>query len=219
MICFVIAMDKEAQPILTHMVKAKSEIVFGRKVCTGKLFGKKAAVITCGVGKVNAAAGTQLAISLFKPDCIINLGVAGGLNERCTVGNIYCVSKAVQYDFDLCQLNDTPIGTLDEYKENFLALNTTTKFPLRKLATADRFNDSRADNKLITKELGADLRDMEGAAIVHVCKRAQVPVFAFKAVSDVAGSGSTTEQYLQNLKICTDNIHKNAEAILLAARV
>ncbi len=217
MICFVIAMEKEAQPILDNMVKAKSVTVFGRKVCTGKLFGKKAAVVICGVGKVNAAAGTQLALSLFKPECVINLGVAGGLNERCTVGSIYCVSKAVQYDFDLCQLNGTTIGTLDEYKENYLTLNTTTKFPLRKLATADRFNDSKTDFKLITKELCADLRDMEGAAIVQVCTRANVPVYAFKAVSDLAGSGSTTEQYLQNMKVCTENIYKNAEAILLAA--
>lgn len=217
MICFVIAMEKEAEPILNNMSRAKSDVICGRKVCTGRLFKKKAAVIICGVGKVNAAAGAQLAISLFNPDRIINLGVAGGLNERCKVGNIYCVSKAVQYDFDLCQLNGTAIGTLDEYKENYLSLNTTTKFPLRKLATADRFNDSKVDYRLITKELGADLRDMEGAAIVQVCKRAKVPVYAFKAVSDVAGSGSTTEQYMQNMKLCADNIYKNAEAILLAA--
>ncbi len=209
-------MEKEAEPITSNMVKLKSYTKFGRKIYEGKLFSEKVAVLVCGVGKVNAAAGTQLAISLWAPECIVNSGVAGGLNERTTVGNIYCVSKAVQYDFDLCQLNGTAIGTLDEYKENYLQLSTTTKFPLRRLATADRFNDSKADNKLITKELGADLRDMEGAAIVQVCKRAQVPVFAFKAVSDVAGSGSTTEQYMHNLELCAENISKNLEAILLA---
>lgn len=211
-------MEKEADPILSNMIKVKSREVYGRTVCEGKLFSEKVAVAICGVGKVNAAAGTQLAISLFKPDCIVNLGVAGGLNERCTVGSIYCVSSAVQYDFDLCQLNGTAIGTLDEYKENYMPLCTTTKFPLRRLATADRFNDSKTDYKLITRELNADLRDMEGASVVHVCRRTGVPVYAFKAVSDVAGSESTTEQYLQNLKICTDNISKNAEAILLAAK-
>ena len=47
-------------------------------------------------------------------------------------------------------------------------------------------------------ELKADIRDMEGAAIVQVAYSAQLPVFSVKAISDVAGSGSTTEQYLKN---------------------
>ena len=39
---------------------------------------------------------------------------------------------------------------------------------------------------------------MEGGAIVQAAKSAGVPVYSFKAISDVAGSGSTTDQYLKN---------------------
>ena len=49
-------------------------------------------------------------------------------------------------------------------------------------------------------DVKADLRDMEGGAIAHVALRAGVPCRMLKSVSDVAGSGSTTDQYLANLK-------------------
>ena len=34
----------------------------------------------CGIGKVNAAAGTEL-IRTFQPDCVISTGVAGGIDS------------------------------------------------------------------------------------------------------------------------------------------
>ena len=39
---------------------------------------------------------------------------------------------------------------------------------------------------------------MEGAAIAQVCKYAGVPLLSVKAISDVYGAGSTTEQYKKN---------------------
>ena len=76
----------------------------------------------------------------------------------------------------------------------------------KNLGTADRFNDSPEDYLLLTKELKADIRDMEGAAIVQAANAAQLPVYAVKAISDVAGSGSTTEQYLLNRKRALQNL-------------
>ena len=48
--------------------------------------------------------------------------------------------------------------------------------------------------------LGADVRDMEGAAIAHAACAADVPVWAFKAISDNAGEKSIRE-YSENLQI------------------
>jgi nucleoside phosphorylase len=103
------------------------------------------------------------------------------------------------------------MGTLDEYTENYLQLNCFKDiFPLRKLGTADRFNDCPADYQLLTAQLHADIRDMEGAAIVQAAYAARLPVYAVKAISDVAGSGSTTEQYLAN----KDKALSNLQALL-----
>ena len=124
---------------------------------------------------------------------------------------MYQISHATQFDFDLVQLNGTKMGTLDEYTENYLALNfLKADFPKKNLGTSDRFNDSIADYKLLTEELQANIRDMEGAAIVQAAYAAQLPVYSVKAISDVAGSGSTTEQFLIN----KDKALQNLKAVL-----
>lgn len=194
-------MQKEAQPLLDKLENTEERTVCGKRVFTGKLYNRPTGIIICGVGKVNAASGTQYAIDCLGADEIINLGVAGGLNASVKIGEIYCVSQAVQYDFDLTQLNGTRIGTLDECNENYLPLKRGG-YPQRKLATGDRFNDSKDDYRLLTEELQADIRDMEGAAIAQVCMHANIPFRSFKIISDLAGSGSTTEQYLKNLSFC-----------------
>ena len=199
MIGAVIAMQSEADILLEQMDILRHLTISGKNVYVGKVFSKDVAVCVCGVGKVNAAMGTQLLISKFDAEKILNFGVAGGLNETTKLCAVYQIDSAVQFDFDLTQLNGTKIGTLDEYAENYLKLNLLNlKLAKKKLGTSDRFNDDANDYKLLTAELKADIRDMEGAAIVQVAYSAQLPVFSFKAISDVAGSGSTTEQFLKN---------------------
>ena len=76
------------------------------------------------------------------------------------------------------------MGTLNEYSEPYLPLSLTPIYPLMKVGTGDRFNDDIADFNLLTKELGADIRDMELGAIAHVCRHASLPCYAFKAISE-----------------------------------
>lgn len=218
MIVFVIAMESEAKPVIANMTCVERSDRYGRAVVTGKLCGENTAVVVCGVGKVNAAAGTQYAIDCLGADKIINIGVAGGLNAKTEVANIYAISAVVQYDFDLVALNGTPMGTLNEYSEPYLPLSLTPIYPLMKVGTGDRFNDDIADFNLLTKELGADIRDMELGAIAHVCRHASLPCYAFKAISDVAGSGSTTEQFVANLEKCALVLQENVEKMFKAVK-
>lgn len=199
MIGVVIAMQSEADILLSEMQIMRSLTVSGKNVYVGRAYGKDLALCVCGVGKVNAALGTQLLVSKFDAEKLLNFGVSGGLNKSTALCSVYQIAAAVQFDFDLVQLNGTKIGTLNEYEENYLSLNLFN-LPLerRKLGTADRFNDSPEDYKLLTETLGADIRDMEGGAIVQAAYATELPVYCVKAISDVAGSGSTTEQYLQN---------------------
>ena len=207
MIGAVIAMQSEADILLKDMKVLRSLTVSGKKVYVGKAYGKEVALCVCGVGKVNAALGTQLLVSKFDAEKILNFGVAGSLNQDTELCGVYQIYEATQFDFDLTQLNGTKIGTLDEYAENYLRLNgLKVSLEKRKLGTADRFNDSKTDYTLLTEELGADIRDMEGAAIVQAAYAAELPVYSIKAISDIAGSGSTTEQYLANKSKALDNL-------------
>ncbi len=214
MIGAVIAMQSEAEILLNQMQISRSLTVSGKNVHVGKAYGKDIALCVCGVGKVNAALGAQILISKFDAEVLLNFGVAGGLNASTELCQVYQIEKAVQFDFDLRELNGTKIGTLNEYAENYLPLcRLDFPLPCRKLGTADRFNDDEQDFLLLTKELDADIRDMEGGAIVQAALAAKLPVYAVKAISDVAGSGSTTEQFVSNLHVALDNLQKILPAI------
>lgn len=211
--CFVIAMENEAAHIISAVSVETDVKKHGKRVICGTLFGERIGIVVCGVGKVNAGCGAQYAIDCLGADTIINIGVAGGLNQSVKTGDIFGISAVVQYDFDLTQLNGTPMGTLDEFTENYIPLSSTGLYPLKRLGTGDRFNDSKADYELLTKVLQADIRDMECGAIAQVCKHANVKCYSFKIISDVAGSGSTTEQYLNNLCTCFEVLQRELKNI------
>ncbi len=215
MIGCVIAMDREADILLSSMEVEDLRTLYGKPVYFGKAFGKKVVLVICGVGKVNAAAGACAAISAGA-DVVLNFGVAGGLKPEATeVGEVYLIDKAVQYDVDCSQPNGTEIGTLDGETENFFPLLCPkgVDLPRRALGTGDRFNDSPDDHALLLR-LGCDIRDMEGGAVVQVCRYAGVPCAAVKSVSDVYGNGSTTEQFRQNLKRAALNLKAYLPQIL-----
>lgn len=206
MIGIVVAMESEAEVFLDEMETENIQTVFGKTVRFGRAFGKDVALVVCGVGKVNAAAGACAAV-LKGADLVFNFGVAGGLNQKTEVAEVYLIEKAVQYDFDLTQLNGGKVGTLDEETDNFLPLfcPKSLDLPRRALGSGDRFNDSPFDHELLLS-LGADIRDMEGAAIAQVCKSAGVPFVSAKAISDVYGAGSTTDQFQKNLRFAMLNL-------------
>lgn len=215
--CFIIAMESEAKPVF-KAIKPKNEYLYcDKRVVTGDLYGEDVGVIICGVGKVNAACATQYAIDSLHCDVIINIGVAGGLREDMKIGKLYAASEVVQYDFDLVQLNGTRKGTLNECEEPYLPLCVIKGFEPKRVGTGDRFNDDSADFLLLTGELGADVRDMELGAIAQTCMHAKAKCYSVKAVSDIAGKGSTTEQFKKNVETCLVSIEKSLEKIVKGA--
>lgn len=166
-------------------------------------------LIVSGIGKVNAAAATQKAISAFSAGIVVNAGLAGGFAPDMKPGDVYEIEAAVEYDFDLAKLNGTRVGVLDEYDTPYIGLEHTGMFPKAILATGDRFNDGESDYALIRDELKASVRDMEGAAVAHVCKKNSVPCRSLKCITNVAGKGSMTGQYEANRGKCLE-ILKNA---------
>ena len=150
-----------------------------------------------GVGKVNAAAATQKAIDAGA-DEILNCGVAGGFDPAMKIADVFEIDRAVEYDFDLAQLNGTEVGVHNERTTPYFGLQTRGLFPARTLGSGDRFSDSQADLTVLAR-LGVTIRDMEGAAIAHVCEMNGVPCRILKCLSDVHGQGAMTDQYKANL--------------------
>ena len=115
MITEIIAMESEAEILLKNATVTAEKTLLGKKTYEGEFHGKKFALVICGVGKVNAAVGAAAGITAYRPSSVLNFGVAGGLNESAKLCEVYAINKAVQFDFDLKQLNGGKIGTLDEY--------------------------------------------------------------------------------------------------------
>lgn len=210
----LIAMNSEAEILLCEATELSRKRHFQKEVRRIRALEKELLVCVCGVGKVNAAAGA-CALLQAGADCILNFGVAGGLKrENTKIGEVYLVKEAVQYDFDLTQLNGGKVGTLDGDCDNFIPLFLPPlKLDTRALGTGDRFNDSKEDHRLLIG-LGCDLRDMEAAAAAQVLRGSCVPFVSVKAVSDVYGMGSTTELYQKNLAFALSNLKSYLKDII-----
>lgn len=194
---FVIAMQCEADAVKPHLRPGDRLYV-------------------SGIGKVNAAAAAMKAICEGATE-IWNFGLAGGFDPSLKIGDVVPISAAVEYDFDLAKLNGTRVGQLAERDTPYIPLAVGPSDGLgakpRVLASGDRFNDNEADLSLL-KELGATVRDMEGAAIAHVCEKAGVPCLSFKCISDVHGGGFMTEQYRDNRPFCLECLSRAVGEIL-----
>ena len=213
---FVTAMECEAECVMRNLANADESSLCGRKVVRGTLGGESVAVVVAGVGKVNAAAGTQLALDRLDADTIINIGVAGGLDPALTVGSVCRAARAVQYDFDLSKVNGTLAGTPDERNTPFFDLATAGDWPVVTVATGDRFTDDERDFSFLRENFGATVRDMELGAIAHTALRAGVAVYSFKAITNVVGQGAMTSQYKTNLALCLDVLARETPSFLAA---
>lgn len=211
MLYILAAMQKEADALLAKAEIRKEFTQFGKKLWEGEACGVPFTLIVTGVGKTNAAAGAMLALARGA-DRLLNIGVAGGITPRAKIGSLWQIDRAVQYDFDLSAINGTPVGTLDEYQTPYLPLRTGGKFPTATLATADSFASGQDDMALLDS-LGADVRDMEGAAIAHIAYAAGVPCTMFKSISDNAREESVRE-YRENMLIALGALSDNIREIL-----
>lgn len=211
MLYILAAMQKEADALLAKAEIRKEFTQFGKKLWEGEACGVPFTLIVTGVGKTNAAASAMLAIARGA-DRLLNIGVAGGISPRAKIGSLWQIDRAAQYDFDLSAINGTPVGTLDEYQTPYFPLRTGGKFPTATLATADSFASGQDDMALLDS-LGADVRDMEGAAIAHIAYAAGVPCTMFKSISDNAREESVRE-YRENMLIALGALSDNIREIL-----
>ena len=205
---FVIAMDCEAEAALAHFENPVRKSVSGRTVHEGRFRGEDSEVIVAGIGKVNAAAATQLALDRYAAETVVNIGVAGGIDASMKVADVFQVSQAFQCDFDLSIINGTKKGTVNEYDTPYFELAPLGDYPKAICSSGDFFANDGHDYGFVHDEMGAWLRDMELGAIAHVCKRAGVKCVSLKSVSDVnvPGLPPPATQYSENLKLAVASL-------------
>lgn len=152
-------------------------------------------VIACcgGVGKVNAAMAAQLLITLYRPDLVLNAGVAGCF-EEVPIGTLVLAEGFVQHDVDTTGVGD-PVGLVSTVKQitfptsDFAAAKAAMDkvgLPYRTglVATGDWFAVPCQRTQWIADTFHPLLCEMEGCAVAQVCMRNGVKCMAIKSVSD-----------------------------------
>ena len=201
MICFVVALKKEAELLLERSKNLKSFKIADKIAYSFNLEGIECILAISGIGKVSAGLTAQILIDKYKPGYIFNFGTCGGMNDSVKILNYYAVEKCCQYDFDVSAIDDVPVGYIQEYGRVYFdaCVNGLDFLEKRNIASADKFTHKDEDVKIIN-DMNCSICDMEAGAIAQVCTSNNVPFVAIKGISDVHGKGTQPEQFFENLK-------------------
>lgn len=203
----ITAMQEEFAVIEELMNNIEVINKYNLKIYSGLINNKEVVLVECGVGKVNSARTTQILIDTFEIDYIINVGVAGSLNEKLEIGDILIGKTLVQHDFDITAgghpkgyiskelgreffSDDNLINKCEEIIKNELK---DINVQMGIIATGDVFcQEIKLKNEIIN-EFHADCVEMEGAAIAQVCKLCNIPFIAIRSISDKPNGNNSVD--------------------------
>lgn len=196
----VVAMRKEILPLIENSgLEVSNESVGKYQISSFKYLDKEIIIVESGVGEIYAAGATQLLISKYEVECIINFGVCGLLNDKLNLLETVLVDGIVHYDFDLSKIDNLPVGqypNMDRViscKNSLMDVVTSINPSIQKVicASADKFVvDSDVKDNLY-KEYDASICEMESAGVALTCLNNNIPFAVIKAVSD--GKGGVDE--------------------------
>ena len=105
----IFAMYEELEEMLKLVKLNKINKIYDLDFYECTINDKECILVESGVGKVNASRSTQVLIDNYSPNYILNVGVAGGIDNKLNVCDIVVSDKLVQYDFDITAF-DHPKG-------------------------------------------------------------------------------------------------------------
>lgn len=200
------AMEKEHAQ-LTATLSDKRETRDGAFTFTeGELNGHRLVLAVSGIGKVNAAAGAVELIRRYRPDALLNTGVAGGIGPGLSVMDVVVGRRTIYHDVD-CGPDVLPgqlFGMPPCYEADPALYETAmrlrpggTKLCGGLICTGDQFITSPRQAEEIRRKQPEGLAvDMESCAIAQVCYLYKVPFLSFRIISDTPGVKNHFDQYL-----------------------
>ncbi len=199
----IAAMEPEINFTISALEDKKEHLISNITFYEGTIGNHKVIVSLSGIGKVNSAINTTLLINNFKPDVIINSGIAGGSKELSTF-DFVIADKLTYSDFD-CQVFNYEFGQvpqmplyyfsdskLKEKLEAYLT-NKNISFKNSIVLTADSFRLSASEIKNNVSTSFAT--EMEGTSIAQTCFKLNTPFLSFRIISDILDSENHIEEY------------------------
>lgn len=203
MIGIIGAMSIEVDGLIAKLTDVSAVKIGMLEFHCGKIEGRDVVVACCGAGKVNAAACAQAMILRFRPDVIINTGVAGGLAQGMKVCDCVVADGVCQHDYDTTAIGE-PLGFVSLINRVVVECDKDTVQKLRAsaekvcgdrvfggiVATGDCFVSSAEKVSMLRNTFSAAACEMEGGAVGHVCCINSVPFAVLRTISDGGDDGA-----------------------------
>lgn len=218
-ICYVVAMQAEAQPFIDHYGVRLEPGYFDPLPCKlyrAEVGDAELCIVLNGqqhesnlIGCEAASVATLSAINKLHPDIVINSGTCGGFKSKgAEIGDVF-IGNAVMFH-DRRVPGDDAWGTqaLGNYQvwEGSEELAKTLGFKMGKVTTGSSLDMQPCDLEIIQANHG-ELKDMEGAAVAFVCSLFKTPILFVKSVTDLCDSGAETfEEFKKNLAMACEQL-------------
>ena len=193
-IAIIAAMSKEIAELKKLLSNVEEKETDGIKFITGDLHGKEVVLMESGIGKVCAAVKTTELINLFKPDCVINSGVAGGIGDNVEKMDVVAGVETVYNDVWCLEPNE--FGQVQGFPARFCGCRTLLEklnagdndgVTVHKglICSGDKFIAGIDEAKTVRRLFNDGLAvDMESCAVAQVCYMKNVPFLALRIISD-----------------------------------
>ena len=146
----------------------KEEAAPFRKMVAGK---SGISILIVGIGRENAEKSVRNFLAENSPELVLTCGFAGGLNPDLKLGDV------------VFELSEPQLPSANsQLRAKLIAAGAKPA----KFFCADRIATTVAEKKKLRVETGADVVEMESAAIQAVCAERGIPCATVRVISDTA---------------------------------
>lgn len=167
----------------------KSELGIPPHQHTHEIEGTIFKLVVSGVGAVNAAICTTQEILSFRPDLLLQVGIAGSYKRDLPLGSVWEVSQEREADLGIEQadgsvlsLSEVGLETSDREMENPYDLNLGLSRCKGLTVQTVTGTDARLD--YLVNRFAADVESMEGAGFFGSCMRHETPFAQIRSISN-----------------------------------
>ena len=198
------AMDVEIQTLLEKLEKQEKIIIADYEFYNGKIKNYNVIVSKTLIGTINATIATTIGIEKFKPDMVVNQGIAGAHKESIHTGDIIIGEKCCNINaYSMPSKNKGEGSNPFEWEPNkrakeiksanselvqkfqkFLKEQYTGKVYTGTIGSGDVFSREIDRIDWISNNFGNLCEDMESIGVYSVCNKFNIPCIGIRIISN-----------------------------------